>query len=1023
MTTTGMLESVVEEAALAWFGELGYETAYGPDIAPGEPGAERASFAEVVLAGRLSAAVAAINPQIPPEARDDAVRKILGAGLDSPNLAVNNHRFHRFLVDGVPVEYQDGSRTVYDQVRLLDFADPDRNDWLAVNQFTVVEGRETRRPDIVVFVNGLPLAVVELKNPGDENATVRGAFNQLQTYKGAIPSLFPYNELLVVSDGVETRLGTLTSDWDRFMPWRTIEGDGVEPLGTLELFVLIKGVFERRRFLDLVQSFTVFEQQGPDILKKVAAYHQFHAVNKAVEATVRATGAEGDRRIGVVWHTQGSGKSLTMAFYAGKLIRHPAMANPTLVVITDRNDLDGQLYEMFAADHELLRQRPVQADSRADLRERHQVASGGVVFTTIQKFLEPDAQRPALSERRNIVVIADEAHRSQYGFSHGFAHAMREALPNASFIGFTGTPIESGDVNTPAVFGDYIDVYDIQRAVEDGATVPIYYESRLAKIDLDEAERPRIDPTFDEVTEAEEERGQSRLRSKWARLEALVGTEKRIALVAQDLVDHFESRLEALDGKAMAVCMSRRICVDLYNAIAKIRPEWVSEEDDTGRMKIVMTGSATDPLGWQAHVRNKAGRDALAARFKRPDDAFKLAIVRDMWLTGFDAPSLHTLYVDKPMRGHTLLQAIARVNRVFHDKPGGLVVDYIGLAQELKTALAAYTEGGGAGRTAIDQSEAVAVFLEKWEVVTAMFRGFDFGAWTAGTPQGKVLLLPKAMEHILSLPDGKERFMPAVIELSKAFALSVPHEEALARHDDVEFFQTIRASFAKNTIAEGNAAEEVDTAIRQLVSRAIVSGGVVDILAAAGLGRPDISILSPEFLRDVRDLPERNLAVELLEKLLNDEIKLRGARNLTQARSFADMLDRAIRQYHNRVVESTQVIEELIGIAQKLQAAQRRGDELGLSDDELAFYDALATQESAVEALGDDGLRLIARELVEKVRASATIDWQMKESTRAKLRLLVRNLLRRHRYPPAASEAAVVTVLQQAELLSDQWAA
>ena len=1021
--TTGMPESLVEEAALAWFRDLGYETLFGPEIAPGELHAERLTFHDVVLVDRLRSALANINPQIPSEAREDALRKMVGAGLDSAVLEVNNHRFHQYLTEGINVAYRADGHTVHDQVWPINFADPDRNDWLALNQFTVTEGEENRRPDIVVFINGLPLAVIELKNPGDENATVRGAFNQLQTYKGGIPSLFPYNELLVVSDAVETRVGTLTADWDRFMPWRTIDGARVEPKGELELSVLLNGIFDRRRFLDLVQSFIVFEDQGRAIVKKMAAYHQFHAVNKALETTVRAAAANGDRKAGVVWHTQGSGKSLTMAFYAGKLIRHPSMADPTLVVITDRNDLDGQLFEMFSADHELLRQAPVQAESRADLRRHLQVAAGGVVFTTIQKFFEKDGRHPVLSDRSNIVVIADEAHRSQYDFIDGFAANMHDALPNASFIGFTGTPIESVDRDTRAVFGEYIDIYDIQRAVEDGATVPIYYESRLAKIELNEAERPTIDVEFDEVTEAEEERGQHKLKTKWARLEALVGTAPRIALVAQDIVDHFENRLETLDGKGMVVCMSRRICVDLFNAIASIRPAWTRDVDDALQMKIVMTGSATDPLEWQPHIRNKATREELADRFKRPDDPFRLVIVRDMWLTGFDAPSLHTLYVDKPMRGHSLLQAIARVNRVFHDKPGGLVVDYLGLAQELKLALAAYTEGGGNGRTAIDQDEAAAILIEKWEIVTAMFHGFDYSAWTTGNPQQKVALIPRAMEHILRLPDEKQRFLQAVSELSKAFALSVPHEEALARRDDVGFFQTLRGRLAKNTIAESNAAEDVDTAIRQIVSKAIVPEGIVDILAAAGLGKPDISILSGEFLQEVRDLPQRNLAVELLQKLLNDGIKLRAARNLIEAKSFADMLDQAIRKYHNHVIETTQVIEELIALAQKFQEAARRGEELGLSDDELAFYDALATQQSAVDALGDDELRLLARELLQKVRANATIDWQMKESTRARLKLLVRNLLRRRRYPHEASEAAVITVLQQAALLSDQWAA
>jgi type I restriction enzyme R subunit len=1017
-----LTESTVEAATLDWLAGLGYAVRHGPDLAPGAPAAERADYAGVVLVERLRQALARLNPALPAEAREDALRKLLHP--DSPGLVEANRRVHGFLVEGVPVEYRapDG-RVVYDAARLLDFDDPAANDWLAVNQFTVIEQGRTRRPDVVVFVNGLPLAVIELKDPADERATIRGAFNQLQTYLRDIPGLFPYNAALVISDGLAARIGTLTADWERFMPWRTITGDAVAPPGMPELEVLVKGVFAPHRFLDLVRHFIVFEVDRATVAKKLAAYHQYHAVNKAVACTVQAAAPAGDRRIGVVWHTQGSGKSLSMVFYAGKIAQHPALANPTLVVLTDRNDLDGQLFDTFARCQQVLRQAPVQAESRAHLRELLRVASGRIVFTTIQKFLpEPGERYPSLSDRRNIIVIADEAHRSQYDFIDGFARHLRDALPNASFIGFTGTPIEAGDRSTPAVFGDYIDIYDMQRAVEDGATVPIYYEARLAKLALREEERPRIDPAFEEVTEGEEVEHKEKLKSKWASLEKMVGSERRLAQVAADLVEHWARRLEALDGKAMIVCMSRRICVDLYDALVRLRPDWHHPDDDRGVLKVVMTGSAADPAAWQPHIRNKARREALAARFKDPADPLRLVIVRDMWLTGFDAPVLHTMYVDKPMQGHGLMQAIARVNRVFKDKPGGLIVDYLGLAEQLRKALAAYTEGGGRGRVAIDQAEAVAVLLEKHEILTALFHGFDYRAFHAGAPGERLAIIRQAMEHVLGQPDGKARLMRTVAELSKAFALAVPHPDALAVRDDVAFFQAVRAGLAKATVAEGRDEEELDSAIRQIISRAITSDQVIDLYAAAGLRRPDLSILSDEFLAEVRGLPQRNLALEVLRKLLNDEIKSRLRTNVVQGRSFAALLEAAIRRYQNRTIESAEVIAELIELARQMRAAARRGEELGLTEEELAFYDALETSDSAVRVLGDDTLRQIARDLVETVRRNVTVDWTVKESARAKLRTLVKRLLRKHGYPPDKTERATQTVLAQAELLGAEWA-
>jgi type I restriction enzyme R subunit len=965
-----------------------------------------------------------------------------------------NRAVHRMLVDGVTVEYRrkDGS-IAGAQARVVDFDVPASNDWLAVNQFTVAEGQHTRRPDVVLFVNGLPLAVIELKNPADEAATVWAALQQLQTYQAQVPALFASNAVLVVSDGVQARIGCLSAGKEWFKPWRTITGREDAPPQQPELQVVLEGVFEPRRFLDLLRHFIVFEDSaaagggGGKLVKKMAGYHQFHAVNAAVEETLRAAqslatgrvaeppgryeagkrpgGEPGDRRVGVIWHTQGSGKSLTMAFYAGRVILHPAMANPTIVVLTDRNDLDDQLFGTFARCRDLLRQPPVQATDRADLRAKLSVASGGVVFTTIQKFFpeEKGDRHPVLSQRHNIVVIADEAHRSQYDFIDGFARHMRDALPHASFVGFTGTPIEQTDANTRAVFGDYISVYDIQRAVFDGATVPIYYESRLAKLELKESERPKIDPEFEEATEGEEVERKEKLKSRWAQLEAVVGSENRIKLIARDLVEHFENRLATMDGKAMVVVMSRRIAVELYRALVALRPAWHGEDDEHGTLKVVMTGSASDPLDWQPHIRNKPRREALAVRFRDAADPFRIVIVRDMWLTGFDAPSLHTMYVDKPMRGHGLMQAIARVNRVFKDKPGGLVVDYLGLADELKQALAIYTEAGGTGKTALDQAEAVALMLEKVEVCRGLFHGFDWSRWTTGTAQDRLSLLPAAQEHILAQEDGKPRLLRAVTELSQAFALAVPHEEALRIRDDVGFFQGVRAVLAKSTPGERKTDEELDLAIRQIISRAVVSDEVVDIFAAAGLKKPDISILSDEFLADIRGMPHRNLAVELLQKLLKGEIKTRGKRNVVQARSFAELLEQAVRKYQNRAIETAQVIEELIQLAKDMRAASARGEQLGLSEDELAFYDALETNDSAVQVLGDDTLRAIARELVATVRKNVTIDWTIRESVRAQLRVLVKRILRKHGYPPDKQEKATQTVLEQAELLSGTWAA
>ena len=1016
-------ESVVEQAALAWLESLGYTILSGLEIAPGELEAEREEYGQVVLERRLRQTLQRLNPQIPSDALEEAFRKLTRP--ESPSLVGNNHAIHKYLVDGVPVEYQRADGSIGgDLVRVLDHDTPENNEFLAVNQFTVVEDRRERRPDIVLFVNGLPLAVIELKSATSESATIWSAFNQLQTYKEQIPSLFAFNEALVISDGMQARVGTLTADREWFMPWRTIEGEELADTRLPQLQVVLEGVFDKRRFLDLIRYFIVFEDVGGGVLsKKMAGYHQYHAVNLALESTVEAAGEGGDKRVGVVWHTQGSGKSLTMAFYAGRVVLHDAMENPTLVVITDRNDLDDQLYGTFARCHELLRQQPEQAQSRANLRELLHTSSGAVVFTTVHKFFptEGEDQHP-LSDRRNVVVIADEAHRSQYDFIDGFARHMREALPNASFIGFTGTPIERADANTRAVFGDYVSVYDIERAVKDGATVPIYYESRLAKLELDEDERPTLDEEFEEATEGEEVESRERLRTKWAQLEALVGTEKRIKLIAQDLVNHYERRLEVMDGKAMIVCMSRRICVELYNAVAAIRPDWHHEDDNKGILKVVMTGSASDPVDWQRHIRSKTRREELAKRFKDSRDPFKVVIVRDMWLTGFDAPCLHTMYADKPMRSHGLMQAIARVNRVFKDKPGGLVVDYLGLAHELKSALATYTESGGKGRTAVDQEEAVAVMLEKYEVCSGIFHSFDWSAWITGDPTERVAILPAVQEHVLKQDDGKNRLAKAVTDLSKAFALSVPHEKALEIRDDVAFFQAVKSVLTKSAGVDRRSPEKIEHAIRQIVSRAVASDEVIDIFAAAGLKKPDISILSDEFLAEVRGMPQRNLAVEMLRKLLEGEIKTRGKKNVVQARSFAEMLENSIRKYQNRAIETAQVIEELIALAKELREADRRGEALGLTEDEIAFYDALEVNDSAVKVLGDETLRIIAQELLRAVRNNVTIDWTVRENVRAQMRVMVKRILRQYGYPPDKQARATELVLEQAEVLCRDWA-
>lgn len=1080
MTST-FAESHVEEATLAWLKELGFATATGLDIGPDGGASERASYGDVVLLRRVRIAVARLNPDLAVASQAEVVSKLLQAQTPSP--LTENRRLHGYLIEGVPVEATREDSTIGGELaRLIDFDDPDANDWLAVNQYTVIEGKTNRRPDFVIFVNGLPLGIIELKNPGDENATLDGAFNQLQTYKAQIGSLFRTNAVLVISDGIAARIGSLTADRERFMPWRTVGGDEIAPKGMPELETVLKGVFERRRFLDLVRDFIVFGDTENGVTKFLAGYHQFHAVRRAVESTIRAITppagkpqgmaerpeafdlpsvtdyAQGDRRIGVIWHTQGSGKSLLMAFYAGQIIKHPAMENPTLVVLTDRNDLDDQLFATFSMCKDLLRQTPQQAADRDELRKLLDRPSGGVIFTTLQKF-SPEGKAtdyPVLTERRNVVVIADEAHRSQYGLdarieaktgkiSYGFAKYMRDGLPNASFIGFTGTPIEAGDVNTKTVFGDYIDIYDIGRAVEDEATVPIYYESRLARIELDEDEKPKIDAEVADLTEDEAEGEQERLKRKWASVEAVVGSDKRLALVAADLVRHFEDRVEALDGKGMIVCMSRRICVALYKEIVALRPQWHSDDDAAGAIKVVMTGAASDPAAWQQHIgaRPKARRELLAKRAKNAKDPLRLVIVRDMWLTGFDAPSMHTMYVDKPMRGHGLMQAIARVNRVFSNKPAGRVVDYIGIAQNLKSALTQYSPGDRE-QTGIDEAEAIRVLAEKYEIVRAMFRpdttgGFDYRPALARdtTAIARLAIMAGALDWVLTLQqteaaketteEGKKRahrrFADAVVALSRAFALAAASDLARTVRDEVGFFQAVRAALIKSVPGDGRkSAAERELAIQQIVSRAVVSTEIVDIMKAAGIESPDISILSDEFLAEVRDNPRKNLAIEALRKVINGDVRSQERRNVTQSRAFSERLEAAIARYHSNALTTAQVLEELIQLAKDIRAARARGEEAGLSDEEIAFYDALAENESARQIMGEPALKVIAAELVKSVKGSVSTDWMHRESARARIRVLVKRILRKYGYPPDLEDAAVQNVLQQAEALSAEWA-
>ena len=1034
-------ENEIEEIALSYLQNLGYSYILGTDISPDGEHPER-QYTDVVLITRLRDAIDKLNPTLGQDAKEDALKKVLRT--DSPNVLINNETFHKYLSQGVDVEVRTADGIRGQKVYIVDFENPENNEFLAVNQFTIIEGSQNKRPDIILFVNGLPLVVIELKNATDENATLKSAYNQLQTYKQAIPSLSTYNELLIISDGWDAQCGTLTSDFGRFMSWKTKDGtttaDHLQP----EMEVMFYGMLNKQTLLDLISQFIVFEKSDTKTLKKVAAYHQYYAVNKAVESTVIASSNNGDRRGGVIWHTQGSGKSLSMVFYSGKLIVEPRMENPTLVILTDRNDLDEQLHETFSNCQQLLRQEPQKAEDRNHLRKLLKVASGGIVFTTIQKFMpmtsdiiqnessgvvsQPAVEYigvdiKALSKRNNIVVVADEAHRSQYDFIDGFAKHLRDALPNATYIGFTGTPIESTDRNTQAVFGNYVDIYDIQQAVNDKATVPIFYESRLAKVHFEEDEKVKIDEEFEELTESDEVSNRQQLRSKWTRLEAIVGNPNRIRKIAEDLVYHFEQRNAVLDGKAMIVCMSRRICVELYDAIIKIRPLWHSDDDDKGTIKVIMTGSSSDTLALQPHIRNKAKRKAIGDRLKNPTDSLKLVIVRDMWLTGFDAPCLHTLYVDKPMRGHNLMQAIARVNRVFTEgKEGGLIVDYLGIAQELKSALAEYTASGGEGKPTLDQELAVAKMLELHEAIDYQLRHFNWQKFFTLTPVEKLKFIPVIVDYIFSQENGEPSFTENTKNLLKAFAISVPHDKAMAIRDDVALFQAIKARLVKISDRNegGKGDDEMETAIKQIISEAITADNVIDIFDAAGLKKPNIEILDERFLQELKDLPQKNLAVELLKKLLKEEIKKRTKINLVESKKFSEMLEDAIQRYHNGMIDTVEFLEKvLIPFANQMKEADKRGEKLGLDYREYAFYTALEVNNSAVALLGDEILKHIAQELLKTVRNSTTIDWTIKESVQSALRRNIRRILRLHGYPPDLQEKAVDTVITQAKMLAE----
>lgn len=1030
-------EADLEQATLEWFAELGFETLNATQIAPDGAYSERSSYSDVVLVERLRSALHKFNAHLPIDAIDDAIRQITIP--KHPSMLVNNQAFHKLITDGVDVAVRDNDGNIrYDKAVLFDFLNPDNNDWLAVNQFTVIEGKNEKRPDIIVFINGMPLVVIELKSSSNEAVGISEAYNQLQTYKDTIPTLFTYNCALITSDGINARIGTITSNEERFMLWRTIDGKDVASLAIPQLEVLLRGLFKKAFFLDLIHNFILFQSNGEDTYKILAGYHQFHAVNKAVSSTIKATQKSGDQRAGVVWHTQGSGKSLSMVFYAGKLISCSELYNPTIVVITDRNDLDDQLYKTFAMSKDILRQSPEQATNRSELRKLLNREAGGVIFTTIHKFSPADDNdsMPILTDRHNVVVIADEAHRSQYGFSaqmvanddgsdvkYGYAKYMRDSLPNASYIGFTGTPIESSDKNTKAVFGDYIDVYDMTRAVEDGTTVKIYYESRIAKIELPDEVKKIIDNEYEEITEYQEQSQSEQLKAKWSRLEAIVGSEKRIKLVAQDIVNHWEDRQKSQithTSKAMIVAMSRRIAIELYDAIVALRPDWHSDDNDKGVIKVVMTGNSADNPNWQKYIGSKQSRDDLAKRMKDNNDELKIVIVRDMWLTGFDVPSMNTMYVDKPMSGHNLMQAIARVNRVFKDKQGGLIVDYIGIAENLKQALSSYTENDR--QTAgVNTNIAADIMLEKLDLIHDLLHGHDYTRYISDKASERMQAIVATVDYVIGLRENRKKdYLNLVTELAKAFSLCATTDLAKRYNLEIAFHKAVKVAIIKMIPDDKKkTTAQLDVQINQLISKSLVSNEVVDIFGYVGLDKQNIAILSDEFLEEVRNLPQKNLAVELLNKLLAGKVKSIARKNMIQSRKFSERLDASLKKYQNRTIETTQVILELIELAKTINAGINKELESGLNDDEIAFYDALADNDSAQQVLGDKNLRLIAIELTKAIKNEMSVDWWVRESVQAKMRQVIRRLLAKYGYPPDKSKMAVEQVMQQARAMCE----
>ncbi len=1061
-------EDQLEQLCLTWFGETGYEVVCGYDIAPdAEVKAttvpERTDYRQVVLFDRLLKSLITINPHIPVDTLEQVIQQI--SKPETPILIKNNKAFHQLLIEGVKVEFKKEGKSNTDYVQLIDFSNVNNNQFLVVNQFTIVGTKGNRRPDLIVFINGLPLAVIELKNPADSTADVWSAYHQLQTYKDQVSDLFTFNEALVISDGLNARVGSLTAPKERFMPWRVVDHEDDKPLFEYFLETLIRGFFKPKLFLDYIRHFVLFENDGDSIIKKIAGYHQFHAVREAVKATVvaaqrpkdnqqdepRANYADkvvpGSGKAGVVWHTQGSGKSISMVCYAAKLLAQPEMNNPTIVVVTDRNDLDGQLYNTFMMASETLKQTPVQASDRDELREiLASRQSGGIIFTTVQKFalLNGESSHPVLSERHNIVVVSDEAHRSQYGdkaklvdvkdksgkvidkkYTFGYSKHLRDALPEASFIGFTGTPIDTADKDTRAVFGDYVSIYDIQDAVDDGATVPIFYESRLAKLDIQAANIEALDDEVDEIIEDEDDVSvREKTKSQWSALEKLVGSKARVELVAQDIVSHFEDRTSVMDGKAMIVGMSREICVDLYDAIVALRPEWHDSDPSKGAIKIVMTGSASDKAKLQPHIYSKDVKKSFEKRFKAVDDPLKIVIVRDMWLTGFDAPNCHTIYIDKPMKGHNLMQAIARVNRVFKDKPGGLVVDYIGIANELKEALKTYTNSNGKGKPTHDTREAYASLVENMDKLRGLMHGCDYSDYE----HSAITILPRVINHILSLEgakgelDGKKRFLDVMAQVRTAFVLCGTLEEAKQYSKEIAFFDAVKNAIRKyTTIDKRRTDEERNTALKQIIDNAVIADGVDDIFSLVGLEKPNVALLSPEFLDDVANIKEKNLAVELLAKLLSNDIKARMKNDVVSEKKYSERILETLRKYHNRAIETAQVIEELIQMAKDMAADAEVAEKSGLNPDEVAFYRALIQNESAVKELGDNNLRELAKYVTQQLRKSTTVDWQVRESVRARLRNLIRRALRRWKYPPDKSAEAVELCLKQAEVLSESW--